>query len=142
VPLLTEGDLDRGRPPDLTSHHWRCGIVDPATGAVCTRRLHGSGVQHYSFAAVQGGGRDRRLVTWSGGSERALVVEHGYTWTRVPGTEVAVRVLADRPVALRYKRHNFGSFGRCENFLYGLNFLYGFKPGRHGPDAPAASGYA
>jgi len=33
TPLLTEGDLDRGHPPDLTSPHWRCGIIDPATGA-------------------------------------------------------------------------------------------------------------
>lgn len=38
TPLLTEGDLDRGQPPDLTSPHWRCGIVDPATGAACTLR--------------------------------------------------------------------------------------------------------
>ena len=36
VTPLTEGDLDRGRPPDLTSPHWRCRIVDQATGAVCT----------------------------------------------------------------------------------------------------------
>jgi hypothetical protein len=35
--LLTEGDLNRGRAPELTSPHWRCGIVDPkASGAVCT----------------------------------------------------------------------------------------------------------
>ena len=30
--LLTEGDLDRGRPPGVTSPHFRCSIVDPATG--------------------------------------------------------------------------------------------------------------
>jgi hypothetical protein len=32
--LLTEGDLDRGRSPDGGSASFRCGIVDPATGAV------------------------------------------------------------------------------------------------------------
>jgi len=36
VPLLIEGDPDCGRAPDVTSLHWRCGIVNPATGAVCT----------------------------------------------------------------------------------------------------------
>ena len=34
VTLLTEGDLDRGRSPDLASPHWRCRIVDHATGAL------------------------------------------------------------------------------------------------------------
>jgi hypothetical protein len=33
-PLLPEGDLDRGRLPDFGSEHFRCGIVDPATGAL------------------------------------------------------------------------------------------------------------
>jgi hypothetical protein len=37
--LLTEGDLDRGRPADLTHPHWRCGIVDPATGAAARSAL-------------------------------------------------------------------------------------------------------
>jgi hypothetical protein len=32
-----------------------------------------------------------------------MVVEQGYTWTRVPGTDIEVRVLANRPVALRYR---------------------------------------
>jgi hypothetical protein len=45
---------------------------------------------------------NRTVVSW------LAVVEHGYTWTRVPGTEVPgtdteVRVLANRPVALRYR---------------------------------------
>ena len=103
VPFLTEGDLDRGRPPDLTSPQWRCGIVDPATGAVCTRRPHGQDEQHKGRAAVQGAGRSSKVVSWTGGSERALVVD-GYAWTRVPGTDVEVRALTERPLALRYRR--------------------------------------
>src|SRR5438105_1613346 len=98
--LLTEGDLDRGRPPGVTSPHFRCSIVDPATGAVCTKRPHRSDVEHQGFAAVQGGGWDRHVVTWSGGTERAMVVEQGYTRVGVPGTDVEVRILANRPVAL------------------------------------------
>ena len=58
---MTEGDLDRGHAPDLTSPHWRCGIVDPATGAVCTHRPHSSDVQHCGYQAVQGTGRSIRL---------------------------------------------------------------------------------
>lgn len=55
TPLLTEGDLDRGGPPELTSPHWHCGIVDPATGAVCTRRPHNADEgQRKGRAAVQG----------------------------------------------------------------------------------------
>jgi hypothetical protein len=103
-PLLTEGDLDRGQPPDVTSPNFRCGIVDRATGAVCTRRPHEGGGEHQGFAAVTGGGRDRRVVAWSGGDERAMVVEQGYTWTRVSGADLEVQVLANRPVALRYRR--------------------------------------
>lgn len=103
VTLLTEGDLDRGRPADLTSPHWRCRVVDQATGAVCTRRPHDDGEQHKGWAAVQGAGRSTRLVSWSGGSERAVVVD-GYLWSRVPGTDVEVRALTDRPLALRYRR--------------------------------------
>jgi hypothetical protein len=59
--------------------------------------------EHQGFEAVQGGGRDRRLVSWSGGSERAMVVKQSYTWVHMPSTEVEVRVLANRPVALRYR---------------------------------------
>lgn len=51
---------------------------------------------------MSGNGADRRVVAWSGGDERAMVVEHGYTWTRMLGTDVEARVLADRPVALHY----------------------------------------
>ena len=32
------------------------------------------------------------------GVERAMVVEQSYSWTRVPGTDVEVRVFANRPV--------------------------------------------
>ena len=99
---MTEGDLDRGHAPDLTSPHWRCGIVDPATGAVCTHRPHGSDVQHCGYQAVQGTGRSIRLVRWTGGTQRAMVVD-GYTWSRVPGTDVEVRALTDKPLALRYR---------------------------------------
>jgi hypothetical protein len=100
--LLTEGDLDRGRPPDLTTPHWRCCIVDPATGAVCTLRPHGKDAQHKGYQAVQGTGRSTKLVAWTGGTERAMVID-GYTWTRIPGTNIEVRALTDRPLALRYR---------------------------------------
>jgi hypothetical protein len=36
------------------------------------------------------------------GFERAMVVD-GYTWSRVPGTDVEVRALTNRPLALRYR---------------------------------------
>ncbi|MGH3846758.1 MAG: hypothetical protein ACRDS0_35855, partial [Pseudonocardiaceae bacterium] len=101
-PLLTEGDLDRGRPPELTSRHWRCRVVDAeATGAVCTRRPHDD-ERHQGWAAVQGAGRSTRLVSWIGGGERAMVID-AYIWTRVPGTEIEVRALTDRPLAFRYR---------------------------------------
>jgi hypothetical protein len=100
--LLTEGDLDRGRPPELKSPHWRCSIVDPASGAVCTRRPHDDHEQHRGYQAVEGGPRSTRLTTWTGGTERAMVVE-GYTWTRLSGTDYEVRALAVRPLALRYR---------------------------------------
>lgn len=100
--LLTEGDLDRGRAPDRKSAQWRCGTVDPATGAVCTRRPHRSDEQHQGHHAVQGTGRSTRVATWIGGSERAMVVD-GYTWTRIPGTVTEVRALTATPLALRYR---------------------------------------
>ncbi|MGH3847146.1 MAG: hypothetical protein ACRDS0_37860 [Pseudonocardiaceae bacterium] len=102
TPPLTEGDLDRGGPPELTSPHWRCRIVDPATGAVCTRRPHAEDQCHQGWAAVQGTGRSTRLVSWTGGRERAMVID-AYTWTRVLGTDLEVRALTDRPLALRYR---------------------------------------
>jgi hypothetical protein len=102
TPLLTEGDLDRGQPPSLRSPHWRCGIVHAASGAVCTRRPHRDDEQHQGYQAVQGIGRSTRLVSWSGGTERAMVV-NAYTWTRVPGTDIEVRALTDKPLALRYR---------------------------------------
>jgi hypothetical protein len=77
--------------------------VDRPTGAVCTRRPHGQDQEHQGWAAVEGAGRSKKLVGWTGESERAMVVEQGYTWTRVPGTDVEVRVLANRPVALRWR---------------------------------------
>jgi hypothetical protein len=83
--LLTEGDMDRGRAPDLKTHHWRCGVVDPSTTAVCTRRPHRDDQQHQGYHAVQGIGRSTRIATWTGGTERAMVAD-GYTWTRIPGT--------------------------------------------------------
>jgi hypothetical protein len=101
--LLTEGDLDRGRPSDRTSPQWRCRVVDQATGAVCTRRPHADGELHKGWAAVQGAGRSARPVSWAGGTSRALVVD-GYVWSRVPGTDVEVRALTERPLALRYQR--------------------------------------
>lgn len=109
--LLTEGDVARDRPPDIANAYFCCGIVDPATGAVCTKRPHGDAVEHEGYSAVSGGGRDRRLETWHGGAERALVVEQGYAWTRVPGTDVEVRVVGDRPLAVRYRRQRKGLAG-------------------------------
>lgn len=102
TPLFTEGDLDCGRPSELKSPRWRCGIVDPATGAVCTLRPHTDDKQHRGREAVQGAGRSTRVVTWAGGTERVMVVD-GYTWTRIPGTDVEVRVLTGKPLALRYR---------------------------------------
>ncbi|MDT7594463.1 MAG: hypothetical protein QOJ06_9 [Pseudonocardiales bacterium] len=100
ISLLTESDLVRGRAPDLTSPHSRCSIVvDQATGAVCTMRPPGDDVEHRGFEAVTGGGRDRRLVAWRGGDERALVSS-----TATPGAAagyVEVRALGDRPLVAR-----------------------------------------
>jgi hypothetical protein len=102
IALLTEGDLDRGHQPDLTRPHWRCRVVHAASGAVCTRRPHGDDGQHQGYQAVQGAGRSTRLVEWAGGAERAMVVD-GYRWSRLPGTDVEVRALTDKPLALRYR---------------------------------------
>jgi hypothetical protein len=102
TPLLTEGDLVRGRAPELKSPHWRCGIVDPATGAACTLRPHTEDKHHQGCEAVQGAGRSTRIVTWAGGTQRAMVVD-GYTWTRIPGTDLEVRALTNKPLALRYR---------------------------------------
>jgi hypothetical protein len=99
-PLLTEGDLDRDRPPQLTSPHGRCGVVP--TGAVCTRWPHGDGEQHQGYQAVQGTGRSTCRVPWTGGTERAMVVD-GDTGSRLPGTNVEVRALTDQPLALQYR---------------------------------------
>lgn len=71
--------------------------------------LIGGDLEHQGLEAVHGGGCDRRAVAWRGGGERAMVVEQGYTWTRVPGTDVEVRVLAARPVALRWRRRSDSS---------------------------------
>lgn len=100
TPPLTEGDLDRGRPPELKSPHWRCSIVDPTTGAVCILRPHSDDHQHQGYQAVQGTGRSTRVVSWTGGTERALIVD-GYTWIRVPGTGIEVRAPTDKSLALR-----------------------------------------
>ncbi|MCA1674198.1 MAG: hypothetical protein LC799_19080, partial [Actinobacteria bacterium] len=90
--LLTEGDLDRGHPPDLKSPHWRCSIVDPDSGAVCTLRPHSDDRKHQGVQAVEGGRRATRTVSWTGGTERAMVVD-GYTWTPLPGTDYELRAL-------------------------------------------------
>jgi hypothetical protein len=34
------------------------------------------------------------LLPGAGGNERAMVIEQGYPWTHVPGTDLEVRVLA------------------------------------------------
>lgn len=100
--LLTEGDLDRGRPPERKSPHWRCGIVDPDSGAVCTLRPHGADKPHKAWERVPGTLRETRVTTWTGGAERAMIVD-GYTWTPIPGTNVEVRVLDVKPMALRWQ---------------------------------------
>lgn len=107
---LTEGDLDRGRAPDLNSSHWRCSTVDPATGAVCIRRPHRD-TEHRGYHSVQGTGRSTRLATWTGGTERAIVVD-GYTWTRIPGTGIEVRALTEKPLALRYRPKGTAANGK------------------------------
>ena len=48
-----------------------------------------------------------------GVGKRTMVVEQGYTWTRVPDTDLEVRVLANRPVVMRYRsrtasNHRYG----------------------------------
>ena len=101
-PLLTEGDLVRGRGPDLVNQHWRCAVVDPATGAVCTLRPHDEGDEHKGLAAVQGTGRSTKVVSWTGGKERAMVLD-AYRWTRLPGSNIEIRALTDRPLAMRYR---------------------------------------
>ena len=68
---------------------------------MCTRRPHGD-EQHRSRQIVQGAGRSSKLVAWTEGTERAMVID-AYTWIRVPGTDVEVRALTDRPLALRYR---------------------------------------
>lgn len=100
--LHTEGDLDRGHPPDRKMSHWSCSIVDPDSGAVCTLRPHGEDKPHVGIQAVEGSRRATRTVSWTGGAERAMVVD-GYTWTRIPGTDFEVRALSVRPLALRYQ---------------------------------------
>lgn len=100
--LLTEGDLDCGHPADRTVPHWRCSIVDSDSGAVCTLRPHGDDKEHQGIQAVGGGRRATRIVTWTGGTQRAMVVD-GDTWTRIPGTGVEVRALTEKPLALRYQ---------------------------------------
>lgn len=32
-----------------------------------------------------------------------MMVVDGYSWVRIPGTDVEIRVLSDRPAALRYR---------------------------------------
>ena len=66
---------------------------------MCTRRPHGEEVLHQGYQAVQGASRSTRLVRWSSGRERAMIVD----CTRIPGTDVEIRALADRPLALRYR---------------------------------------
>jgi hypothetical protein len=58
--------------------------------------------EHRGYHTVQGACRSTHVTAWTGGTERAMVVD-GYTWTRVPGTGIEVRALADRPLALRYR---------------------------------------
>jgi hypothetical protein len=48
------------------NQHWRCAVVDPATGAVCTLRPHDEGDEHKGLAAVQGTGRSTKVVSWTG----------------------------------------------------------------------------
>jgi hypothetical protein len=45
---------------------------------VCTRWLHRDDQQHQGYHPVQGIGRSTRLATWTGGTERAMVVD-GYS---------------------------------------------------------------
>lgn len=42
------------------------------------------------------------LVEWTGGTERAMVVD-GYRLSRLPRSDVEVRALTDKPLALRYR---------------------------------------
>jgi hypothetical protein len=60
---------------------------------------------------VQGTGRSTRIVSWTGGTERAMIVD-SYTWTRVPGTAIEVRTLTAKPLALRYRPLGTAADGR------------------------------
>ena len=66
------------------------------------RRPHDDDLQHGGYQAVQGTGPSTRLVRWTSGTERAMVVG-GYVWCRVPGPDVEVRALTAKPLALRFR---------------------------------------
>jgi hypothetical protein len=40
------------------------------------------------------------------------MVVDGYTWSRVPGTDIEVRALTDKPLALRYRPSGERSYCR------------------------------
>jgi hypothetical protein len=102
TPLLTEGDLGRGQPRDLTSPHWRCGIVHTGTGACVAAGRLAMRCSSRATKRCKARARSTRLVEWTGATERAMVVD-GYRWSRLPGTNVEVRALTDKPLALRYR---------------------------------------
>jgi len=55
-----------------------------------------------SWSSATVNARRTHVTTWTGGTERALVVD-GYTWTVLPGTDYEMRALTVRPLALRYR---------------------------------------
>ena len=66
------------------------------------RAAHSTTSNTKAARPCRGAGRSTRVVTWTGGTERAMVVD-GYTWTRIPDTDLEVRALTDKPLALRYR---------------------------------------
>jgi hypothetical protein len=88
-------------------------LLTPPPGPCAPAWPHRDDEQHRGatrLCRATGTGRSTRVVSWTGGTERAMVVD-GYTWTRVPGTTIEVRALTDKPLALRYRSSGHRSRG-------------------------------
>jgi hypothetical protein len=95
----TDHDLARGRLGQTTrsaTATLAC-IVAPAGRAV------GAHCHNFAPAIPANAAAGSGIVHWTGGTERTLVVD-GYAWNRLPGNDVEVRALTDKPLALRYRR--------------------------------------
>jgi hypothetical protein len=86
---LTEGDLDRGRAPDLKSPHWRCSTVDPATGAVCTADHTATTSSTRVTTPCRASAGPPASPPGSSGPN-ARWSSTAIAWNRLPGTDVEV----------------------------------------------------